>query len=310
MGIIMDTQTQTGEASVPKPSSFISTVTADRIVEIRSRADLGDGATRLEVDELSQERAALNEWASRQPRTEHLDHAVQIVGGHLASEMAAIMLEAAEHRGAYFPTEDLQVLSDPKAHDVASGNAVVEGVRLPPPLLWRKENQDMADLLASNGLHLRQTELSDVGAQVSRMAYLAGSMTDRLDDVPARHDRTPAQQKLVAAVNFATTAVVFDGLSKSRDGFEKVGSPSVDLIRRTEGALQNIALESSRLWRNDGVPAFKGQHPKAVAAVKPAPYPSPSQMAERLSAVSKGPAVASSTDDAQLLAAAKDSVGR
>lgn len=268
----------------PRGSDFLSQMTADRIA---GALDLLHGPDAEQADAFQSIRARTYAWADKVPRNEHHEHAVQIVGGHLAAGVAAEFTKANEGDRFTKSPSVKDFMSDPRAHEQARGEVVPEGVPLPPVLIGQAGNEGAHALMTKVIDHVGDVskpgaERPDMMADLSQMTPMgivaahADLMRDLMDvtkDLPSREERTPYQQKLVAAVTFLSTEIAVDGLDWARIGLlPKTDEVSAGLEARVVNALHKVSNDSKRLWRDDGVPGYEGQDPRATAAPKPKPH--------------------------------------
>jgi len=299
----------------PRGSDFLSQMTADRIA---GALDLLYGPEAERADAFQSIRARTYAWAAKAPRNEHHEHAVQIIGGDMAARVAAEFTRVNDGDRFSKSASVKEFLADPRADEIASGHGVVEGVPLPPVLLGKTGNEGAHALMTKVIDHVGDVskpgaERPDMMADLSQMTPMgivaahADLMRDLMDvtkDLPSREERTPYQQKLVAAVTFLSTEIAVDGLDWARIGLlPKTDEVSAGLEARVVNALHKVSNDSKRLWRDDGVPGYEGQDPRATAAPKPKPhefeaYAPPSETTYLPKSSAKGPSQGADLADA------------
>lgn len=308
----------------PRGSDFLSQMTADKIA---GALDLLHGPEAEQAHAFQSIRARTYAWEAKAPRNEHQEHAVQIIGGDMAARIAAEFTRVNEGDRFSKSASVKEFLADPRAHEIAHGEGVAEGVPLPPVLLGKTGNEGAHALLTKVIDHVGDVtkpgaERPDMMGDLSEMTPMgivaahADLMRDLMDvakDMPAREERTPYQQNLVAAATFLSTEIAVDGLEWARIGLlSKTDEVSAGLDERVTNALHKISTDSKRLWRDDGVPGFEGQDPRATAAPKPRPheydaYVRPSERSYLPKSTAKGP---SQGPDAADVMAAKGGLDR
>lgn len=305
----------------PRGSDFLSQMTADRIA---GALDLLHGPEAEQAHAFQSIRARTYAWADKLPRNEHHEHAVQIIGGDMAVRVAAEFTKVNEGDRFSKSTSMKEFLADPRADEISRGDGVAEGVPLPPVLLGKTGNEGAHALMVKVIDHVGDvskpgSERPDMMGDLSKMkpmgivAAHADLMRDLMEiakDVPPREERTPYQQKLVAAATFLSTEIAVDGLDWARIGLlSKTDEVSVGLQERVTNALHKISNDSKRLWRDDGVPGYDGQDPRATAAPKPRPheydaYAPPSETSYLPRSSAKGPSQGADLADAMASAKA------